>query len=203
MTILQDDEGLTLISPVQISAALRREINALGRVHTIVAPNRLHYRYFNRARDHFPDACGLAAIGLKDKRPELKVDGELSTGPLSSQIEGLLVEGADELSEVVLLHRPSHSLILTDLVFNIHSANWLTEKLLSWGSRAFGQVEQSRLFRAMVSDREASRASVEKLLAFPFSRLIPAHGDIVEDDAKEQLSQGLWWMRGLPKRPIP
>lgn len=201
MTVLRDRNGLVLISPIEIRASLSNELAALGEVHTLVAPNRLHYRYLKQAAQHYPKAQVLGAPGLADKHPKLKVDAVLTDGELSPDIGTCLVEGSDQLSEVVLLHRPSGTLIVTDLVFNILNATGATRWLLKWISGAFGKVEQSRLLRAMTNDRSATATSVARILALPFDRVVPAHGEVIETEARTQLSQGLWWMRNLRRRP--
>src|SRR5690606_34734699 len=116
------------------------------------------------------------------------------------EVSAYLVDGAEQLSEVVILHRPSASLVVTDLVFNIQTANWASRLLLKSVSRSFGQVEQCRLIRKYTNDRAAAGRSIERLLALPFTRVVPAHGEVIEVEAKQQLASGLWWMRGHSAR---
>lgn len=201
MTVLADDNGLVLVSPIAIDDALADELAAVGAVHTIAAPNLLHHAHVASAAARYPTARVLGAPGLAAKRPKLPLQGELGNGALSAQIEMVHVQGADKLSEVVLFHRPSATLVVTDLVFNIHGAKGLSALMLSTLSRALGRVEQSRLCRWLTTDRSEAGRSVEALLALPFERLVMAHGDVVERDAVAQLSAGTWWMQGKTKRP--
>jgi len=137
---------------------------------------------------------------LAKKCPELTFDGVLETGSLSDEIDAVQVEGAPKLSETVFLHRPSRTLVVTDLVFNIPEAKGMSWFLLTTVSRALGKVEQSRLLRWLTSDRAAAGESVKSILALPFDRVVPAHGEVIENDASAQLRAGLWWMRGESRR---
>ena len=199
MTVLKDELGLVLVSPVLIDETLLEGLSTLGEVHTLLAPNRLHYRYLTQAKGRFPKARVLGAPGLLDKCPELPIETTLSTGNISAEISTFLVAGAEELSEVVILHQPSATLVVTDLVFNIRRANWASRLVLKAVSRSYGKVEQSRLIRGYTNDRVTAGRSVEELLALPFERVVPAHGDVIAQDAKAQLAAGLWWMRGVAK----
>ncbi|MBL4683931.1 MAG: hypothetical protein JKY37_05035 [Nannocystaceae bacterium] len=202
MTVLRLDEGLALIAPVPIDDALASELAALGEVRFILAPNLLHHAHIQAAVQRYPDATLLGAPGLAAKKPDLKFDGELGTGSVTPQLKTLLVLGADKLSEVVLVHTPSRTLVVTDLVFNIHGAQGLSKLVLSMMSRALGRVEQSRLCRWLTTDRAAVQKSIEDVLALPFDRVVMAHGDVIEREAKAELTAGLWWMRGQRKRDV-
>lgn len=70
---------------------------------------------------------------------------------------------------------------------------------MPWALRMAGawqQTAQSRIMRTRVLDRAAAGASIERILAWDFDRVIPTHGRIVEDGARATLSNALWWMRG-------
>ncbi len=201
MTVLGDAEGLVLVSPVEIDDGLHGILDGLGRVHTIIAPNRLHYRHVAQAKRRFPDAKLWGAPGLAQKRAELTFDETLATGELSPQLSCHLVEGAERLSEVVFFHRPTATLVVTDLVFSVMEANLPTRLLLRYGSGTLGRMEQSRLLRSMATDRKLAAQSIETLLSLPISRVVPAHGEVVDEQAAQRLRAGLWWMLGERSRP--
>ena len=201
MTALSCEGGVALVSPIAIDDDLADAIAALGAVRFILAPNLLHHMHIAAAAERYPEAKVLGAPGLAAKRPDLKFDDELGDGEIAPEIQSHFVRGADKLSEVVFLHRPSKTLVVTDLVFNIHGARGLSAFVLSVMSRALGKVEQSRLVRWLTKDRQAAGKSVESLLELPFERLVMAHGDVVEKGARSELSAGTWWMRGESRRP--
>lgn len=200
MTVLRDDDGLLLVSPIAIDDVLAGAIAELGEVRTIVGPNLMHHKHLAAAKDRYPDARLLGAPGLADKRGDLEFDDVADSGPWSHALEARRIEGADKLSEVVLWHRPSRTLVVTDAVFNIPDASGATWLILKYLSGALGRVEQSRLIRTLTKDREATARSVEDVLAWPFDRVVMAHGNVVQTDAEatavQKLRTGLWWWRG-------
>ena len=189
------------MAPIAIDDALAAAIAKVGDVRWILAPNLLHYASVADAAGRYPDAEVLVAPGLGDKRAELAEHEILETGAIGSDIDAVLLDGVDKLREVVFLHTPSKTLVVTDLVFNIHDARGMSKFVLSLVSRALGKVEQSRLIRWLTTDRSAAAKSVENVLALPFDRVVMAHGDVIQTDAKAELSAGLWWMRGQRARP--
>ncbi|MEZ4383745.1 MAG: hypothetical protein R3A79_20605 [Nannocystaceae bacterium] len=194
--IRRGDGGLVLWSPGPLDDRLASAIAALGEVRAIVAPNRLHHLYAGDAQRRFPAATLLLAPGLAEKRPDLEgsalVDGAAALGP---EFELLAIAGATRLGEVVALHRPSASLLVTDLVFNLQrTRGWLTPWVLRVGG-VLGRYSQSRLIRTLVDDRAAAGASVQALLRWPFERVVICHGDLVEgDDLRERTAAALQWM---------
>jgi len=201
MTVLCCGDAVALLAPIPIDDALAAELAQLGEVRFLIAPNLLHYAYIADAAQRYPSARVLGAPGLAAKRPELPLQAEISADELPPQLEGHHVRGADKLSEVVFLHRPSRTLVVTDLVFNIHDAKGLSKIMLSLMSRALGKVEQSRLCRWLTTDRAVAAQSVADVLALSFDRVVMAHGDVIQTNAQAELSAGLWWMRGESRRP--
>src|SRR5215468_1137491 len=75
------DGGLFVWSPVALSPALRTEVDALGEVRVIVAPNSLHHLFLAEWKSAYPAAKLIAAPGLAEKRKDLAFDGELADAP--------------------------------------------------------------------------------------------------------------------------
>ena len=200
MTVLRLSDGLALVAPIAIDDELASQIAAHGDVRYLIAPNQLHYAFLAAAKKRYPEARVLAAPGLDKKKPELPIEGALLDAEFPD-LQTLPLEGAPKLSEVVLFHSPSRTLVVTDLVFNIRQARGMTRFVLKWVSKAFGRVEQSKLCHFMTKDRAAAGRSVEAILELPFERLVMAHGDVVDTGAKAALKAGTWWMRGETKRP--
>src|SRR5690606_13154555 len=99
------------------------------------------------------------------------------------------ITGIPKLSEFALLHNPSASLLLTDLVFNVgpdSKKGWLTPWVLKLAGTDNG-LASSKLIKSMVADPGALRASLDSLLAADFERFSPAHGDVVQEDARARL----------------
>ena len=101
MTIVRlADGGLWVHSPTELSASLRGEVDALGRVRHLVAPNRIHYWWMEEWLAAYPGApskCRCEVVTLNVPVPKtLKVIKDLipsdDAGVLSLSIDGKQVE---------------------------------------------------------------------------------------------------------------
>ena len=198
MTVVRLSEGgLVLISPVALDDATAAEVAALGPVRHIVAPNLRQHLHAASARARFPDARLLGAPGLAAHRKDLVFDGELGTAPApwGDELAVSLLGGVPRMSELVFLHRPSRTLVVTDLVFHVTEAkNAITRAMLRLSGSHAGDgagLWRSRLWRVLVSDRAAHEASLDRVLALDFDRLVMAHGRVVDAGAKARLAAAL------------
>lgn len=205
MTVARLDDGsLWLCSPIPIDDALAAELAALGPVAHIVAPNRLHHLHLPGAIERFPAAKVWAAPGLPEKRGDIAFHGVLdpaASPPWGDEIPHVFLEGSPWMNEVVFLHRASRSLVLTDLVFNLHEVRgWFTRLVLRM-VRAYRRVGQSRLVRITTRDRDAFARTLRQMLAWDIDRIVVAHGEIVADDPKGTLQRALSWVLGESALP--
>lgn len=186
--------SLALISPIRLDDDLVAALDAVGRVEAIVAPNLLHHLYAGAAAARFPNARVYAPEGLRAKQPSLAFT-PLSPGALTSDIDVFRVDGAPDVGEHLFLHRPSRTLVATDLVFNVRSGvNWVTRLVFRWVSGTYGHLRVSRLWRRFAKDRVAVRRSLETVLDADFERLVVAHGDPVPSGARSALRTGLGFL---------
>jgi len=109
-------------------------------------------------------------------------------------LEQVRLDGIPMTNEVVFFHRPSRSLIASDLAFNIgHESPFLT-RLAFRMARAFGRVSPTFLERLLVRDRVAFRDSLKRILEWPFERVVVAHGQVSEHGGREELTRGYGWV---------
>ena len=196
MTIIRLPDGdLLLHSPVPIDDALAAQLAALGPVAHVVAPSLLHHLFVAQALERYPQALLTAAPGLAEKRSELPVADVLSDeAPPAWEgvIDQVVIRGAPRLNEVAMFHRPSRTLIVTDLVFNVRQPQgWGTGLVL----RMMGthkRLRQSRAWHLYTKDRAQVKASVEKVLAWEFDRVLPGHGEVFEGEAREAMREAMW-----------
>lgn len=190
MTVLRLANGKVIVhSPIRLDDALARSIDALGEVACIVAPNRMHHLFFGPCAERWPVAKTFGPPGLAEKVPTLRIDEvltDMAPSVWADELEQLVVQGASKMSEVVLFHKPTRTLIVSDLFFNIvHPPNLATKVLLTFtGTR--GNLAKSRVWKLMTDDKVAFEASLRKVLAWDFDKLVMAHGDVVEKNAAER-----------------
>ena len=197
MTVIRLPEGgLWLHSPVKLDAEKKSAVDALGPVRFLVAPNTMHHLSLGDWAAAYPEAKVLAPAGLRAKRPDLRIDVELSdvmdVGQ-SPTIELLLAHGIPKLEEFACFHRPSRTLLLTDLAFNIHETpSWLTRTYLKLCG-AYGKLAATWLLKSMVKDKAALRAWRERVLGWDFERVVPCHGQVLEKGGKEAMRDAFAW----------
>ena len=75
MTAIELSNGsLVLISPIEISSEIQQQLNTIGTVRYLIAPNLFHYLYLAQAQQIYPQAQTIAPPGLAAKQPNLKID---------------------------------------------------------------------------------------------------------------------------------
>ncbi len=193
VTVIRLVSGKAIVhSMAPFTVADIEAINRLGRPGWLVEAMLLHDTYAREGRASFPDAPFLGPPGFS------KVVG-FPTQPLipapaewADEIEVVRLEGAPKLQEHVMLHRPSRTLIVADLVFNFRSDEQGWDRFFHRYLAGFKRYPgMSRIFRMFISDLEAFRASIEKVLSLDFDRIIPGHGEIIHTGGKALLQRAL------------
>jgi hypothetical protein len=193
MTIARLPDGtLWLHSPVAYSEALAAELRALGPVGHIVAPNYMHDTFLEGWVPRYPEArfhAPRAFAKVFRDYPATDVLGPQAPAAWSDVIDQHVVQGARRLHEVVFLHRPSRSLIVADLAFNLGSEMPLLSRTLLRLNGCYCRFAPSRMVKAVIDDRAALRRSIEHLLGWDFARIIVGHGDNLTSSPKEALRE--------------
>jgi hypothetical protein len=184
MTVIRLRSGdLFLHSPVSLDPALREALERIGRVRWVVGPSKVHHFFLGDYARAWPEAELCGAPGLAEKRPDLRFQRVIDDTPVPAwegELRQLVFAGAPRLNEVVFLHRPSRTLLFTDLVFNVKPGPGNRARLLHWLLGATGRFGPHRLVRSMIRDREAARRSLRTLLSWDFERVIVTHGEVLE-----------------------
>jgi len=190
MTVIRLKSGdLILHSPVTIDNDLKNELNEIGNVKYIVAPNKFHHLHLDQCITQFPIANVLCAPGLTEKRKDIIFTSELGDQtPLewSGEIETVFVKGIPFFNEIVFYHPKSKTIIFTDLLFHYESHNSIGIKVFAWLEGIYEYPDISRLVKwFMIRDKEATRDSLRKILSWDFDRVSVTHKDIIEKGGKE------------------
>ena len=75
------DGALFVWSPIALTAALQAEVEALGPVRFLVAPNKLHHLFLGAWKQAYPAARLYAPPGLRRRRKDLTFDADLGDAP--------------------------------------------------------------------------------------------------------------------------
>lgn len=214
-------EGCTLIhSPVPLDDATWTKVRSRlrGRVH-VVAPNEAHHNalssFFSRCAADAIDAKLWLAPKLRrkleriapalplDAASELIVSGAAHPSfrdEIGEAVDLQHLAGVPGLNEVVLFHRPTKTLVVTDAIVNVREHAHAPTRAIFKMIRAYGGPKQPVLWRLRAKDRGALRTSVRAVLAWPFERVICAHGEILEDGGRQAFEDVFAWAgRGAEK----
>ena len=201
MTVVRlTNQELAVISPIEVNAAIVQQLNELGTVQHIIAPNLYHYLFAANFKTIYPKALFWAAPGLTAKKPELpidrtiKADDHLIWDGLESiffaGFKTLGLKGFDALNECVFFHTASRTLILTDTAFHFDES---FPPLTQFAAKILGgyqSLSPSLLEQLATTDKEPVRKSVKQVLKWDFDRVVMAHGSIVEQNSKEKFQKG-------------
>lgn len=191
--------GLLIWSPTRLSEDLRREVDALGPVHCIVAPNSLHHLFVSEWKAAWPSAKLFAAPGLPQRRKDIRFDAELDDTPpadWSGAIDQVVVRGNAITSEVVFFHRASGTVLFTDLLQQFPKGwfrGWRAV-IAKLDRMTEAQAEVPQKFRIAFTDRKAARASIARVLAWPADKVLMAHGAPVTSDGAAFLRRAFHWL---------
>jgi hypothetical protein len=174
-------------SPIPVTAALRRELDAIGPVRHVVGPNLWHDECLREFQSEYPDALFHAGPGLAARKKDVRFDATLSDVPppsWSGVLEQHHVRGMPGMNEVVFFHPASRSLIIADLAFNFGPGGpwWFALFMRAYG--AWNRFGPTPLEKWLMKDRVAVRSSIDRILAWDFDRIIVGHGRNVETNAR-------------------
>lgn len=198
MTVIRLTDGsLLLHSPVALDAALRRELDALGPVRFVVAPNRVHHLYAGKVADVYSASRLWIGPGLERKRPDLEyvaVLGDEAPAEWRGQVDQVHFRGRPYENEVDFFHRASRTLVMCDLAFNFGPNAAAATRLWMKLIRSYGRFGPSKLDPLLIRDRVAARESLQRILGWDFDRVVVAHGDVLESGGHELLREGYAWL---------
>ena len=207
MTVIRlDNSDMLLHSPTRYDARLRAEIEAVGPIRHLVAPNIAHWSFLKDWQQQCPDAVTWAAPHLRE-RSQVKASGvrldrdlpDRSPPEWASEMEQLVVPGAAGFREVAFFHRPSRTLILTDLIVNLEAKKLpLHARAFAWATGTLAPDGKAPAYLRLVVKRRlaAARTAVGELVAFAPERVIFAHGLWFERDGAARLRRSFDWLLG-------
>jgi hypothetical protein len=193
MTVVRlPDGGLWLHSPTRHSPGLQAALDALGPVRHLVAPNIAHWTHLKAWQQAYPQAITSAAPELRNRAPVkkegLRLDRDLHEPPppeWAEVFEQVVVPGAGGFREVAFFHRPTRTLLLTDLLVN------LEPQKLPPATRLFAKVNgmlapnggPPAYLRLMLRLKGAeAKAALARVVAWAPERVVIAHGRWFERD---------------------
>jgi hypothetical protein len=151
-----------------------------------------HDTFAKEGRTAFPGIPYLAPEGFTEVAGVETIPIIPAPEEWVGELLALEIQGAPASRDTALLHVPSRTLILTELVFNFsHKEPLWTELLLRVAVGSKHQPGMSRPMKAGVKDKAAFTSSLATILGWDFDRVVVGHGDVIETDGKRKLRAAL------------
>jgi hypothetical protein len=196
---------LWLHSPTRYDEALRRELERHGRVRHLVAPSSAHWMFVQEWQRRCPDTVTWAAPGLRErgavKKSGVRLDHDLDeTAPpdWASEIEQVIVPGAG-FREVAFFHKPSRTLVLTDLIANLEAEKLpLPMRLMARLTGVLAPDGKAPGYVRLIirAKRREAAAAAARIVAWRPERVVFSHGRWFERDGAAALERAFKWLLG-------
>lgn len=173
----------------------------MGEVTWLISPNKLHHLFLDEWLEAYPEANSYAAPGLMEKRRDLRFDAELTerTEPVwSDTITQTLFRGSRVMEEAVFFHKPSRTLLLTDLIENFDPATlngWQRGLARFAGILApHGKTPIDWRVTFHPGDWKKARAALETMLGWEPENIILSHGRCIFGGGTMFLENAFSWL---------
>jgi len=193
MTVIElPGQKLWVHSPIRPTDELVDDLNELGDVEAIIAPNLFHHLNVQAFSYRFPNAVVYGVPGLHKKQKDLNFENLFDKrSNWSPSIEAKIVQGMPILKEVVFFHPDSKTLIVTDLLFNLQKNTGLSKWILKLDG-IDGKLAFSKLSKLAIKDKVAFKKSLTDILDWDFEQIIMAHGTMVTSQARRDFEDVLF-----------
>ena len=169
MTVISTPAGLVLYSPVALDDAAITDIQAIGEVCTIIAPNLYHHMYLRAAIAAFPAARVLVPDGLAAKIGPIP-----GSHPITDKADPDLPNGLEHhvfsghaIRETSLFHRPTGTLITADLLYNYQREGFTAEKVFFGLMGIYGRPGVPFYHRFAIEEKASVSRLIEQVRYWP------------------------------------
>ncbi len=201
MTVVRLSSGeLWVHSPIKLTPDIQNQMDKLGAVKYLIAPNHLHHLFLSDWISMYPNSEVFGTDEVIKKRQDISFNASLNSGsdwPWSDDIEQVLFSGSPLMQECVFFHKPSNVLIVTDLVENFSGQEFnYWQHLVAKGVGILapnGKMPIDWRLSFMFGKADA-RKHLDRLLQWNPQVLVMSHGEIVRQNAKEFLTKSFKWL---------
>ncbi|KYC44203.1 hypothetical protein WA1_00505 [Scytonema hofmannii PCC 7110] len=205
MTVVRLNNGeLWCHSPIELTQALKTEIDALGSVRHLISPNKIHYAHISTWVKAYPEATAWASPGVQKRATQQKIQvtfsADLANEPPSqwaNEIDQLIFRGSRFMDEVVFFHRKSATLILADLIENFEpnkvsqTFRWLLK--LAGSTDPDGKAPLDLRLTFWGRKNQACQC-VEQMLQWEPEKIILSHGRWYASNGAAELRRAFRWL---------
>lgn len=201
MTVVRLSDGdLWVHSPIKLSDELLCQLDELGKVKYLIAPNHLHHLFISDWQSHYPDAITYGTNELIKKRIDIVFNSSFNDEqqwPWANEIQQVLFTGSPLMEECVFFHQKSGILVVTDLIENFPSKDFnYWQRLLAKGVGILapnGKMPVDWRLSFMFGKSHA-REHLAVIFGWQPDMIVMSHGLIVESEAQEFLERSFRWL---------
>ncbi len=169
------NKKLWIHAPTPLTNVLKMQISKVGDVGYLCSANNLHNMFFMDWVKSYPQAEPWVSAGIPEKLSDLNHYNVLKKNVWSDDFDATSMRRVPKFDETVFFHYKSKSLIVTDLVqHHTQKGVFLAPPLHRKG---------------IIQDQKAFSDFISHIKKWDFNRIIVAHGDIIEVQAKHQFGR--------------
>ncbi|GJE95024.1 hypothetical protein PsYK624_112030 [Phanerochaete sordida] len=187
-----------VLASTPLNDATKTKLDELGPVKYIVGADAVHHLFLGEFKKQYPSAKMFApeeAIQKKTKEG-LAFDGSWGKDPegtlygFESEIQHRFLAGHQN-KEVVFFHPASKTLIEADLLLNMPAREQYSKTSSSGNIPLIGgwvnpwSGLHKKLAWATATDKAAMKRDCTAIDQWDFTRIIPCHGDVIEEKGKD------------------
>ncbi|KAF9530013.1 hypothetical protein CPB83DRAFT_851435 [Crepidotus variabilis] len=187
--------GVWVLASTPLDIETKTKLDELGHVKYIVSPDAVHHLYLSEFKRTYPSAKLIATAAAIQRHGDPKQfdgawgrDEPIAKYGFEREIDVCYFSGHHN-REVAFLHRASKSLIQGDLLFNLPAKEQYSKSKASGSFLGLAFQPQGWLHRKLTwtlgMDKEAMKRDVMTVSGWDFDRIIPCHGDVIENDGKK------------------
>jgi len=194
-----------VLASTPLTPETKETIDAMGPVKYIMAADDVHHLYIDDFHAAYPGAkvIGVPALVAK-KSGKYKFDGVYGTDlpgtkyGFEPEIEACYFSGFKN-HDVAFFHAPSKTLLQADLMMNLPPTEQYSKSTSSGRVPIIGDLvnpwttAQKRIVWALGADKAAMKRDAKTVAGWDFTRMIPCHGDVIEEKGKEAWLEAYKW----------
>jgi len=187
------DGTLVIHNGIALPEAAMAEIEAWGKVGTLLVPNGYHRLDAKVFHDRYPAAKVLCPAGAR-KRVAQAVTGAGTYEDFTADdaVQVITLDGTKQREGAMIVRGDDGtSLVLNDAVFNMPHLSGFTGFMFRRITDSSGGPRVSRLLKWLViADKAAFRGHLERLAKLPdLRRIVVSHHEVITDDPAGTLAR--------------
>jgi len=211
---------LAVFSPIALTPEVRTRIDSMGsNVKYLAALDYEHHIFLSEWSRAYPAATIIGVEGLPEKREKNKETAGLRFTHVFTRSNKNELKIGEEFDrdfeyeylpahrnkELVFYYKPDRTLIEADVLFNLPAREQYTRSkedptsgffntLFNGLMNAKGEAKwQRRMLWYGPSPRNEFNQSIKKISGWDFERIIPCHGDVIEENGQEVWKKMFAW----------